>query len=345
MEQEGVEPSELVADLEARLESGSPGEKVAAMKALRGAVDPLDATYAAQRDMAAEGAVELLVKLLGDETEAVACEAALSLAALTSNSQGVGVRLERGRSFGLSDRADQLMFNPIQGALEEAQGIRKLVNMLYLESSGAQEAAQEALMSAGSFNHDVKLAYLKCLVHDLREGNKASLSFLDRLISSMEIRDSAAVVLDQAILPVLAMAKDDNDKLNAVTVLGTISEERPAAGAFLCDEGALMPVAQMIISGEPRQRDAGVHTMWHMIKKNKAVLQPGKDMLGVEGSALVQPLADIIQSSGVESDTDEKSFDNSDEALLILKALAEQDPSVRGSVKELDLEPSMCSLM
>lgn len=94
-------------------------------------------------------------------------------------------------------------------------------------------------MSAGSFNHGVKLAHLKCLVHDLREGNKGSLLCLDRLISSMEIRDTAAVVLDQAILPVVGMLSDDTVKLNAVTVLGTIAEERPAAGVsrkFQIDE-------------------------------------------------------------------------------------------------------------
>lgn len=104
------------------------------------------------------------------------------------------------------------------------------MSLLYSASSSVQEAAQEALMSAGSYNHDVKLAYLKCLVHDLREGNKDGLVRLDQLVSTMEIRDYAAVVLDQAILPIVSLLKDDDQKLNAVTVLGTISEERPAAG-------------------------------------------------------------------------------------------------------------------
>lgn len=85
--------------------------------------------------------------------------------------------------------------------------------------------------------------------------------------------------------------------------------------------------------------------MWQMIRKNKNVLQPSRNLLGLEASSLIQPLADIIQSPGVESDADEKSFDNSDEALLILKALAEHDPSIRETVKELDLEPSRCSIM
>lgn len=93
-----------------------------------------------------------------------------------------------------------------------------------------QEAAQEALVSAGSFNHGVKLGQLKCLVHDIREGKKEGLLSLDRLITSMEIRDTAAVVLDQVILPVVRMLSDDTVKLSAVTVLGTIAEERPAAG-------------------------------------------------------------------------------------------------------------------
>lgn len=85
--------------------------------------------------------------------------------------------------------------------------------------------------------------------------------------------------------------------------------------------------------------------MWQMIKKNKDVLQPNRDLLGMESSNLIQPLVDIIQSSGPESDADEKNSDSSDEALLILKALAGHDPSIRGSVKGLDLEPSRCALM
>lgn len=107
------------------------------------------------------------------------------------------------------------------------------MSLLYSASTAVQDAAQEALMSAGSYNHDVKLAHLKCLVHDLREGNKDALVRLDRLILTMEIRDYAAVVLDQAILPIMKLLEEEDQKLNAVTVLGTISEERPAAGVCI----------------------------------------------------------------------------------------------------------------
>lgn len=332
---------EVVNELEARLES-SAEEKTTALQAIRTAVDPTDEAYDAQRLMASEGVVDLLIRLLDDEDSGVVCEAALTLAALTANSQSVSLKL---KDLGFGERIDQLSFNPVQASLEEAQGIRKLVNLLYSESANIQDAAQEALMSASSYNHDVKLSYLSCLVSDLRNGNKGSLSRLDWLVSGMEIRDDAAVVLDQAILPLLKVLEEGDVKLDAVMLLGTVAEERPAAGAFLCDEGALPPIANLIISGEPRLRDAGVHALWQIIKKNKKVLQPGRQMLGVEGSTLVQPLLDIIQSAGAESDTDDKGFDNSDEALLILKALAEQDPSVRESVKEIDLEPSRCTLM
>lgn len=122
MEESSLEVAELVAELDSRAESGSTEEKITALKALRVAVDPTDQTYAIQRQMAAEGAVEVLVKLLGDEEESVVCEAALSLAALTSNGQGVGLRLEPGQSFGLLD--SQLLFNPVQDILEGVEGIR-----------------------------------------------------------------------------------------------------------------------------------------------------------------------------------------------------------------------------
>lgn len=101
----------------------------------------------------------------------------------------------------------------------------------------------------------------------------------------------------------------------------------------------------MFWADDPRLRDAGIHTMWHMVKKNKDVLEPEQEMLGVEASALVQPLVDTFQSAGLESDNEEKTFDNSDEALLILKALAEHNSTVRENVKELDLEPSRCTVM
>lgn len=122
MEESSLEVAQLVAELDSRAETGSVEEKITALKALRAGVDPTDQAYSIQRQMAAEGALEVLVRLLSSPEETVVCEAALSLAALTSNSQGVGLRLEPGQSFGLLD--GQLLFNPVQDILEGIKGIR-----------------------------------------------------------------------------------------------------------------------------------------------------------------------------------------------------------------------------
>lgn len=117
-----ADPLGLLADLESSCEGGSAEDKVAALRAIR--FDPLDEGYEAQRRLASEGLVDVLVKCLSDEDTSVVCEAALCLAALTANSESLVLRLEHGRGVGFSDRADQLSFNPVQAALEEAGGIR-----------------------------------------------------------------------------------------------------------------------------------------------------------------------------------------------------------------------------
>lgn len=116
------DPLELLTQLESACESGSAEDKAAALKAIR--FDPLDEGYEQQRQLASEGLVDVLVKCLSDEDSSIICEAALCLAALTANSKSLMLRLERGKGVGFSDRADQLSFNPVQAALEEANGIR-----------------------------------------------------------------------------------------------------------------------------------------------------------------------------------------------------------------------------
>lgn len=94
-------------------------------------------------------------------------------------------------------------------------------------------------------------------------------------------------------------------------------------------------------------RSKAVHAMWHLIRHNKAILNPSKGKLGCEGILLVEPLLSIIgfgkePSTNVEEDADE---DYSDEALLILKALAEQDHDVRDKVGDSLEKKSSCAIM
>ncbi|CAD7703684.1 unnamed protein product [Ostreobium quekettii] len=348
----------LVSALESARQSGTADQKIAALKAVREAINPVDDSYLVQKDLATEGAVEAVVGMLGEGDEAVAVEAAGAVGALVAHSETVSVRLRHGREVGYGGRPDQVSFNPVQGTLEEVQGVRKLVDLLFGQSASAKDAAYDALMSACSYNHENKLAFLRALLGRLLDGRAEALEFLDTLMAGLEMTDDVAVVLDQALMPVLKIAKaaEGREKVDAVVLLGTICEERPAASAFLVGEGLLQPLAQMIITGDTRARDAAVHTMFQVIRKNKRVLGRGEEVLGVKGSSLVDPLIQIVQAPAPaegQEDGNPKGFDSSDEAALVLKALAEQDPASREQVEEwkrtrpqgLDPEPGRCPIM
>ena len=99
-----------------------------------------------------------------------------------------------------------------------------------------------------------------------------------------------------------------------------------------------------------------VHVLWNLIRQNKNMLNPNRNMLGCEGTALIEPLLSIIgwgkktspetESEPEPPETDEQDEDYSDEALLILKALAEQDEEVREKVGDLvDSGTSRCPIM
>jgi len=93
-----------------------------------------------------------------------------------------------------------------------------------------------------------------------------------------------------------------------------------------------------------------IHVLWQLVRGNKKLLDPNKDRLQTEGVTLIKPLLSIIKAttSQDKGDTDQEDSeeDYSDEALLILKALAEQDEEVRKKVGDLvEPETSRCSLM
>ena len=79
------------------------------------------------------------------------------------------------------------------------------------------------------------------------------------------------------------------------------------------------------------------------------MLKPARGKLGCEGTELITPLLAVIgwdKKTSPESDQEEPEEDYSDEALLVLKALAEQDPDVREKVGDfVDTETSRCSMM
>ena len=141
--------------------------------------------------------------------------------------------------------------------------------------------------------------------------------------------------------------------------------------AFLCEEGAVKPIAHTVRQGlhlpaiislwkqcvhgwlDKDNRGMAVHVLWNLIRQNKNMLNPNRNMLGCEGTALIEPLLSVIgwgkksnPEAEPEAETDEQDEDYSDEALLILKALAEQDEEVREKVGDLvDSGTSRCAIM
>lgn len=101
---------------------------------------------------------------------------------------------------------------------------------------------------------------------------------LEELIAGLDIRDDMAVLLDQALSPTLTFLRsgDEGEKLDAVTLLGSICEKRSGAAAFLVAEGALPAVAQLLIAGE-----AGTHVeVWRMNSESTTRLQDGVSCRG-----------------------------------------------------------------
>lgn len=57
--------------------------------------------------------------------------------------------------------------------------------------------------------------------------------------------------LTQALSPTLTFLRngEGEEQVDAVTLLGSICENRPGAAAFLVAEGALPPVAKLVVTG------------------------------------------------------------------------------------------------
>lgn len=79
------------------------------------------------------------------------------------------------------------------------------------------------------------------------------------------------------------------------------------------------------------------------------MLNPDRNKIGCEGTLLVEPLLSVIglgKKAKTDADADEPEEDYSDDAMLVLKALAEQDEDVREKVGDsVDLRTSRCSVM
>jgi hypothetical protein len=90
---------------------------------------------------------------------------------------------------------------------------------------------------------------------------------LEDMLAGLDVRDDMAVLLDQALSPALTFLRSGSgsEKLDAVTLLGSICEKRPGAAGFLVAEGALPAVTQLLIAGgwpDCRQDAAWLLSQW-----------------------------------------------------------------------------------
>lgn len=107
------------------------------------------------------------------------------------------------------------------------------------------------------------------------------------------------------------------------------------------------PVVQILLQGhsegllsknaidvDEHLRPRAVHALWQLVHQDKGLLHPDSNLLGCDGLKLLEPLVQVIgwTKDKAETSTDEQDDDYSDEALLLLKALAEQDEEVREKV-------------
>lgn len=342
------------AELESAV-SRDPELKLKAMAAVKDLIDSKDESYQTQKVLAGEGIFAVLVQLLEDENENVSAMAAELLKAEVSHSEAALLRLEANSL----TSASQVSLNPVQSEAASVDGLfRTLVNMLFGSSEVKEQAAQDAVTALSHLSRENSVEYLREIVHRLLqgEGSKA-LEKLDDVIGGLEIRDDVAVTLDQAILPILKIVRQgfDADKLEAVTVLGTICDKRPGAVDFLIAEGAVPSVLDLLVKGDLAMKDAAVHCAWLLLKGNRKLLDPAKDALGVQSAKLAQALFAVIEAGSPMGEVEDPApadkadtavCDNSDDAVLLLRALSQADPSVRGVLAELALpERQACTVM
>eukprot|EP00879_Flechtneria_rotunda_P003385 GHRR01003613.1.p1 GENE.GHRR01003613.1~~GHRR01003613.1.p1 ORF type:complete len:380 (+),score=142.31 GHRR01003613.1:163-1302(+) len=373
-EREENEVDTAVTELEAALGRDSD-IKLKALYAIKVLVDVHDEMYTVQRKAAEAGALPMLMQLLEDDSEVVRVEAAKALTLLAKHSTSAMQRLDVGRTTGFSQTPEKVALNPVQESVTELDGVFSvLTNMRFSDGPDIQAAGTAALTAICALNRANTLALLRELVHRLLQHEPKALLALEDMLAGLDVRDDMAVLLDQAISPALTLLRSgeaNDEKLDAVTLLGSICEKRPGAAAFLVAEGALPAVTQLLVEGDLAITDAAARTLWLLVKDNRKLLNPDKDALGVAGSKLVEPLLTLVetredQESAQESEQadDEQdadgdkpgqagttgdgniAVDNGDDALLLLRALAAQDPEVKDKLKgQSEILGTRCSIM
>lgn len=338
---ESIEP--VLEGLEACVGKDSES-KISALKALTVAIDPSDESYEVQR-LAADRVLHVLMQLLEDDAEGVSVEAANALAALSDHSGAAIDRLEAGH---FAATPEKVPLNPVQGAVGELDGVFSvLVNMRFSDSEAAAAAGTEALAALTTLNRGNTVSLIREVVHRLAQGEARALGALDDLVVGIDVKDDVAVILDQALGPALGFLRTggDGEKAAAATLLADIAEGRKGAADFLVAEGALQAAAALLVDGDLEARDVGAQLAWTLVKEDRKLLSPAKGALGVEGNKLVEPLLEVIEKGeegakqeaaggeGEDGDGDEVAVDNGDAALLLLRALAAQDPDVHQLLK------------
>lgn len=326
------------------------------------AIDPTDSSYEAQKRIASDSLVSALMRLLEEDGESVKAETARAIAALTAHSNDARHRLSGLKKTTTMEVVEKASLNPIQSFVAETDGlIGELLTMKFSEDPEVSEAGEDALNALSAYNRDAQLAILQEAVHRLQTGEPKALEAVDGLITGLEVRDDVEVLLDQALQPVMSFLRSGtaSEKFDAVTLLGSLLEARSSAAKFLLAEGALAAVAALLVKGDLQTCDAAAHTAWLLVRDAKRMLSPAKDALGVAGTQLVEPLMAVVKAGAEaeeaeaeagadfpEEEPEEDSVENSDDALLLLKALASQDPEVRAAIADEPLDTKgSCSIM
>lgn len=338
-----------VRELEAAL-AGDAAEKFVALGHITQLVDAHDDSYEVQRELLKAGVFSCLLDLLrdGDSGQEVAAQAARVIATLVSHSQGVQDKLAHSNEIAIPSVA----FNPLQLNIADLDLIIEfLVKLSFSDNTTCEEAAEAAISAICSYNRTNTIEYLRRLVHCLMlgQGGSKPLEKVDAVVSSLEMREDAAVVLDQALMHILSRLRKPRphpDALLALKLLGTICEKRPAASGFLVAEGALEEVVRALVNGDLPTKDCAAFTLWHMVQHNRQLLASDSEALPEAPLQLVDPLMAVIHAAAPEElptstreesvikKTEEVFTDNSDEAVLLLKTLASLNSEVAASVKD-----------
>lgn len=336
---------------------GDDARKQKALAAVVAAIDPADEQYEAQKELAEGGALAALATLLDDSSAAVSAAAADALLKLTQHSPAVLNRLYLGDNFTLGN-PDSVSFNPVQSEVVDLGIISTLVRLQF-EGEGRQaDAAFAALAALGAYNRGNKLAALHELVRRLIDGDAKAMPAVETLLDGLEFNDDAAVVLDQALGPLLSTLSSGfkEDQRAAASLLGVVLAKRPSIADFLVAEGALTASVQLLLKGDKQTADVAVAAVWGLVKGNQRLLRPEANALGASGPALADPLLDIVlrgkddlpdlEDGEDEPGADASGSDNSEAALLLLRALARADPEVRAKTRNnAEAQPARCSIM